>query len=75
MFVYVENTVTGIRFEVVSYDKETKTARLRGAFGAEFSRDISKPSLEKYNFKLVKSEKELPLADRPGLQKVGTIAA
>jgi hypothetical protein len=75
MFVYVESlTNPSIRFQVLDYDKESGKAKLRGAFGAEFTRSIAKADLKKYGFKVVPSEKELSLGDAPGLKKVGTIA-
>jgi hypothetical protein len=74
MYVYVESINNpSVRFEVLNYDAESGTAKLRGAFGAEFTRSIAKPDLKKYGFKVVSSEKELSLGDRPGLAKVGTI--
>lgn len=66
MFVYLENVKNPtVRFEVVAYDKETKTAKLKGEYGAEFSRDVSKESLAKFGYKLVKSETKLPLNSVP----------
>ncbi len=74
MHLYVQSTTyPSVRFEVKDYDPESGMATLRGAFGAEFRRCISKPDLKKYGFTVVKSEKELSLGDMPGLQKVGTI--
>ena len=74
MYVYVESINNpSVRFEVLNYDKESGNAKLRGAFGAEFTRSIAKPDLKKYGFKVVSSEKELPLSNRPGLKTVGTI--
>ncbi len=72
MQIYIESE-TGVRFRVLEYDKESGEAALQGAFGATFRRNISKPMLQKYGFKVVKSDKELPLNDRPGLQKSGAI--
>lgn len=66
MHIYLENLKNpSVRFKVVSYDKETKQAKLKGGYGAEFTRDISKPSLAKFGYKLVKTEKELPLVAAP----------
>lgn len=66
MNIYLENIKNpDIRFKVMSYDKETKQAKLKGGYGAEFTRDISKVSLEKFGYKLVKTEKELPLVSAP----------
>lgn len=46
MFVYLENVKNrSVRFQVLSYDKEKKTGVLRGEYGAEFSRDMSKEAL------------------------------
>lgn len=74
MYVYVESINNpSVRFQVMTYDKSDGTAKLRGAFGAEFTRSIAKADLKKYGFKVVQSEKELPLGDRPGAKKVGTI--
>jgi len=62
MYVYIQNIKNpDIRFKVNKYDKDTKLGTLEGEFGAVFSRDLSKASLEKYGYKLVKSEVELPL--------------
>lgn len=76
MHVYIENVKTpAIRFEVLAYDKGTKVARLRGEYGAEFDRNIGKDVLEKYGYKIVQSEKPLPLGGSGSKAKtVGTIA-
>jgi hypothetical protein len=75
MHVYIENVKTPtIRFEVLAYDKTTKVARLRGEYGAEFDRNIGKDVLEKYGYKIVQSEKALPLGGSGSKAKtVGTI--
>lgn len=66
MHIYLENLKDpDVRFKVMSYDKETKVAKLKGGYGAEFSRDISKASLAKFGYKIVKSEAELPLVSAP----------
>lgn len=66
MHIYVENLKNpDVRFKVMSYDKATKIAKLKGEYGAEFTRDISKEALEKFGYKLVKSENELPLMSAP----------
>ena len=65
MHVYLENkTNPSIRFEVLTYDKATKVATVRGQYGAEFTRDISKEALEKYGYHIVKSEAPLPLMSK-----------
>lgn len=62
MHVYVEHVRDkAIRFEVLSFDADTNMGKLRGGLGTELMRDISRPMLEKYNYKLVRSDKELPL--------------
>jgi hypothetical protein len=62
MHVYLENLKNPtVRFEVVSYDKATHTAKIKGEYGAEFSRDVSKEALAKYGYRIVKSEKPLSL--------------
>lgn len=63
MFVYIENIKDPtVRFRVMSYDAESKMGKLAGEYGAEFSRDLSKASLAKFGYKIVKSDKELSLA-------------
>ena len=62
MFIYIENIKTPeIRFKVESYDKESKIGKLRGGYGAEFSRGLSKEELARYGYRIVKSETELPI--------------
>ena len=62
MYVYVEHVKDpDVRFLVVSYDKETHDAKLKGEYGAEFTQNISKDSLIKRGYRIRKSEKELPL--------------
>jgi len=66
MYVYVESTKnTNVRFEVLKYDAATKTGLLKGEYGAEFSRDLSKESLAKYGYKIRKSEQPLELSSQP----------
>lgn len=66
MHLYLESTkAPGVRFEVTEYDKETKTATIRGEFGGEFTHVLSKAAMDSLGFKLVKSEKELPLTPPP----------
>lgn len=76
MFVYVEHIKNPtIRFKVVAYDKETKTARLKGEYGAEFSRDMSKEAMAKYGYKVVRSEVELSLIPEPKVQAAKKVKA
>lgn len=66
MYIYVENVKDpSVRFQVVSYDKDTKQGKLKGEFGSEFTRDLSKPALDRYGYKLIRSEQELPLVSAP----------
>lgn len=66
MHVYLESlTVPGVRFEVTEYDKANKTATIRGEYGGSFTYSITPESLEKLGYKLVKSEKPLPLVSAP----------
>jgi len=66
MHVYVENIKNpGVRFEVMEYDAETKIAKLKGGFGVIFSRNISKPEMEKHGYKIVQSEEALSLTPPP----------
>jgi hypothetical protein len=66
MFIYLQNVkVPTIRFEVMSFDKATMTAKLKGEYGAIITSDVSKESLEKRGYKFVKSEKQLPLSSSP----------
>ena len=41
----------GLRYKVLEFDPDTQQAKLIGAMGTEFSRNISKPELEKYGYK------------------------
>lgn len=62
MFVYLENVKnSAIRFQVLSYDADTKIAVLLGQYGARFNRNISKEALAQYGYKVVQSETELSL--------------
>lgn len=62
MYVYVEHVKDpDVRFQVMSYDKETHMAKLKGEYGAEFTQDISKEALKKKGYHIRQSEKELPL--------------
>lgn len=66
MHVYLESlTVPGVRFEVVEYDKANKTATIRGEYGGSFTYSITPESLAKLGYRLVKSEKPLPLVSGP----------
>jgi hypothetical protein len=70
MRVYVQSTKNPeLRFEVVTYDSASKTATLRGEFGAQFTRDMSKASLQKYGYEIVESETPLPLTAPPKVKK------
>jgi len=40
-------------FDILSYDPETKTGKLKGTLGAEFEHDMSKEHLTKYGYKVV----------------------
>ncbi len=76
MYVYIENIKNpNIRFKVNKYDKETKLGTLEGEYGAVFSRDLSKASLEKYGYKLVKSDVELPLLSSDKAKAAAAAAA
>lgn len=59
MKVYVQNIKTpDLRFEVLEFDKATGIGKLRGKHGTEWTRDISKPTLEKCGYKLTRVEDE-----------------
>lgn len=76
MHVYVQNVKNpGVRFEVLEYDNETKIGKLQGGFGAKFSRNISKPELEKYGYKIVQSEEPLSLTPPPAKAPAKKVAA
>ncbi len=76
MFVYIENIKNPtVRFRVLAYDKDSKMGKLAGEYGAEFSRDLSKPALAKFGYRIVKSEEELPLASSALPRKKGKKAA
>ncbi len=52
---YLESTkAAGLRFKIVELDRQTMQAKLLGETGVPFARDISKESLEKYGYKVVK---------------------
>lgn len=66
MNVYIESIKNpSLRFKVLEYDANTKHGTLMGGFGVTFSRNISKEELQLRGFKIVKSEKELPLTSPP----------
>lgn len=66
MYVYVENASNpDVRFQVMEFDKATGIGKLKGGYGAVISRNISKAELVKRGYRLVTSEKELPLTPRP----------
>jgi hypothetical protein len=72
MYVYIENLKDpSVRFRVVEYDKESKMGKLEGEYGAKFSRDLSKASLAKFGYKIVKSEKQLALVSSPKAREKG----
>lgn len=59
MKLYLQCTKPGgeaKRFEVLSYDPETKKGQVIGALGVKFEADMAKESLLKYGYKVVKSE-------------------
>ena len=63
MKLFIENLKNPkVRFEVESFDKETKVGILKGEYGARFSRNLSKEALAKYGYKVVRveDEKEIP---------------
>lgn len=41
-----------LRYQVLELDEKTMMAKLKGTVGAEFTRDISKPELKKYGYKV-----------------------
>lgn len=43
-----------VRFEVESFDRETGVGVLLGNFGARFTRNLSKDSLAKFGYKVIK---------------------
>jgi hypothetical protein len=66
MYLYAENIKNpNLRFEVIEYDKETKMGKLRGEYGAEFTRELSKEAMKKFGYKIVQSETKLPLTVPP----------
>lgn len=70
MFIYVQNVKhPEVRYEVLEYDAATKIAKLKGAIGTVFSRNISKPEMDKYGYTIVKSETALPLTNPPAGKK------
>lgn len=74
MYVYIQSTTNpAVRFQVVEYDKESGTGKLKGGYGTVITRNISKAELEKRGYTLVKSDVELDLTPPPvkGKPKVG----
>ena len=59
MKIYLESTKgTGMRFEVLTYNPETKKGRIIGAVGKEFSADMSKENLTKTGYKVIRVVEE-----------------
>lgn len=58
MKLYLESTKGGVvkRFEVLSYDAETKKGIVIGEVGTKFETDMAKETLVKYGYKVVKGE-------------------
>jgi len=58
MKLYLESTKGGVvkRFEVLSYDPETKKGIVIGEVGTKFETDMAKETLVKYGYKVVKEE-------------------
>jgi hypothetical protein len=58
MKLYLESTKGEVvkRFEVLSYDPETKKGIVIGEVGTKFETDMAKETLVKYGYKVVKSE-------------------
>ncbi|MHB0965319.1 MAG: hypothetical protein ACYC36_02585 [Bellilinea sp.] len=59
MKLYLQSTKPGkedTRFEVLKYDAETKKGIVVGSMGVEFETEMSKETLLKYGYKVVKVE-------------------
>lgn len=58
MKLWLESTKGGVvkRFEVLSYDPETKKGIVIGEVGTKFETDMAKETLIKYGYKVVKGE-------------------
>ena len=59
MKLFLQSTKEGReprRFEVLSYDPETKKGCVIGALGVEFEADMSNEKLLQYGYKVVKEE-------------------
>lgn len=59
MKLYLQSTKPGQeakRFEVLSYDPETKKGIVVGSVGTKFETDMAKETLVKYGYKVVRSE-------------------
>jgi len=48
----------GARFEILSFDQETKIARLRGQYAAVFEQPITADRLKKYGYRIEKETEE-----------------
>lgn len=68
--LFIENLKNpSVRFEVESFDKETKVGVLKGNYGARFTRNLSKESLSKFGYRVVKVEVPDGEADSPKPKK------
>jgi len=58
MKLWLESTKGEVvkRFEVLSYDPETKKGIVIGEVGTKFETDMAKETLVKYGYKVVKGE-------------------
>ncbi len=58
MKLWLESTKGNVvkRFEVLSYDPETKKGIVIGAVGTKFETDMAKETLIKYGYKVIKEE-------------------
>lgn len=71
-FLYVEHRVhANMRFQILGYNAETGMGKLRSSLGVDFERLITKEELEKRNYKLRKSDVELPMGDWPAIAPLG----
>lgn len=58
---YLESTkAKGLRFKIVTLNKETMRATLQGDTGIPFDRDISQDTLEKYGYRIIKVDEPVP---------------
>lgn len=68
IYLYVEHRVnTDLRFQVIGYNEDTGMGTLKGSIGVTFERLITKEELEKRNYRLKRSETELPMGDWPAI--------